>query len=108
MYVLVVVTLKSRVEECHSLHAYNFFIISRMPVMPWDLWGQNLALVWVVLATPAAGVGDSHLPSVSWVCTVPAVVWAVLRKSAAINPNKPKAGQEEITDSLPDNRRKKP
>lgn len=105
---VVVVSLKNRVAVCHSLHAYDFIIISRMSVVPWDPWGQSLALVWVVLATPTAGMGDSHLLSVRWVCTVPAEVWAVLRKSADINPNKPKAEQKEITDTLPDNRRKKP
>lgn len=49
-----------------------------------------------------------HLPSVSWVCTVPAATWSVLGKSTDINPNKPKAEEEEITDTLPDNGRKKP
>lgn len=55
-------------------------------------------------------MSDSGFPGVSWGCAVPPVVWAVLRESTEINPNKPKAEEEESIDILllPENRRKKP
>lgn len=53
--VVGVVSLRSRVAVW-DLHADDL-VISRRPVVPWELWGQSLALVWLLLATPAAGSG---------------------------------------------------
>lgn len=39
---------------------------------------------------PSCGGWVSHLPSVSWVCTVPAAMWAVLGKSADITHTNPR------------------
>jgi len=46
---------------------YHFAIVSRSPVVHWGLWGRGLGMgvVWVVLATPAAGAWAT-LASPGW------------------------------------------
>lgn len=75
--------------------------------MPWYLWGQSLVLVWVLLATPAGGVGDSPPQRELGLHSTSSNVGCAGEKHR-YNPNKPKVEEEEITDTLPDNGRKKP
>lgn len=95
---------------------YDFGVVGRSPVVPGACGTRAWAWAWSRSRSRSGwhwppqllGVSDSGFPGVSWGRAVPSVVWAVLRESTDINPNKPKAEEEESIDILllPENRRK--